>query len=47
MGGNMKKSNKEECRMLEATDISGMKVSNIYNDPSSSKQQLQVNEEPL
>jgi hypothetical protein len=47
MGGIMKKTNKEESRMLEATDISGMKVSNIYNDPSSSKQQLQVNEEPL
>ncbi len=47
MGGIMKKANKDESRMLEATDISGMKVSNIYNDPSSSKQQLQVNEEPL
>jgi hypothetical protein len=35
--GNIKKTNKEEGRMLEATDISGMKVSNIFNDPSSYK----------
>ncbi len=42
MGANIKKANKDECRMLEATDISGMKVSNIFNDPSSSKQQIPV-----
>ncbi len=46
MGANIKKANKDEGRMLEATDISGMKVSNIFNDPSSSKQQIPVSEEP-
>ena len=45
MGGNIKKTNKDDGRMLEATDISGMKVSNIFNDPSS-KQQIPVSEEP-
>ena len=37
MGGNIKKEMKDEGRMLEATDITGMKVSNIFNDPSSFK----------
>jgi hypothetical protein len=45
MGGNIKKTNKDDGRMLEATDISGMKVSNIFNDPSS-KQQIPVTDEP-
>lgn len=44
--GNIKKTNKDEGRMLEATDISGMKVSNIFNDPSSYKQLVPVIEEP-
>ena len=44
--GNIKKTNKDEVRMLEATDISGMKVSNLFNDPSSCKQLVPVIEEP-
>jgi hypothetical protein len=44
--GNIKKTNKDEVRMLEATDISGMKVSNLFNDPSSYKQLVPVIEEP-
>lgn len=31
----VKKTNKDEGRMLEATDTTGMKVSNIFNDPLS------------
>lgn len=45
MGGNIKKTNKEDGRMLEATDISGIKVSNIFND-TPSKQQIPVSDEP-
>jgi hypothetical protein len=45
-GGIIKKTNKDEGRMFEATGVTGMKVSNIIIEISSFQKQVPDSEEP-